>query len=109
LTFLSEYRNYATADNRLEQYKKVESLVVDRAARCGKLTVPLKQTIRHMRGRNLTKEQSAANDKLSGMNQSFYVNQLITLIESKLLDSEDEQLFERLKHLHGLLEELLVT
>lgn len=88
---------------------KVTELVIDRTAKCGRVTVPLKQTIRHMAGRSLTKEQSAANTKLSGMNQVFYCNQLITLIENDLLDKDDEKLLERLKTLHGLLESLLVA
>lgn len=88
---------------------KVTELVIDRSARCGKITVPLKRTINHMAGKTLTKEQSSANDKLSGMNQSFYVNQIITLIESDLLDKSDGKLIERLRVLHGLLDEVLAA
>lgn len=74
-----------------------------------KESVPLKRTIRHMAGRTLTKEQTTANERISGMNQSFYVNQLITLIETDLIDKEDEKLFERLKKLYTLLDDLLVA
>ncbi len=88
---------------------RVTELVIDRTAKCGRVAVALKRTIRHMAGHSLTKEQSAANDKLSGMNQAFYVNQIITLIESGLLDKENENLIERLKILHGLLDGLLVA
>ena len=72
------------------------------------LRVALKRTISHMEGRRLTKVQNDANDKLSGMNQAFYVNQIITLIESNLLDKEDEKLMERLERLDELLDEVLV-
>lgn len=72
------------------------------------LRIPLKRTLRHMEGRRMTKAQSAANDKLSGMNQSFYVNQVITLIENNLLDREDTNLMERLERLDELLDEVLV-
>ena len=75
----------------------------------GGLTIPLKRTNQHMAGRNLNKAQQAANERSSGMNQVFYVNQIIDLIEAKLLDREDEKLLERLQHLHGLLESLLVA
>ena len=72
------------------------------------LQVALKRTISHMEGRRLTKAQNEANDKLSGMNQAFYVNQIIMLIESKLLDTDDEKLMERLERLDELLDEVLV-
>lgn len=68
--------------------------------------IALKQTIRHMSGKKLTVDQVAANDKLSGMNQLFYVNQLITLIESDLLDMDNEDLLQRLQRLAGLIRKL---
>jgi len=73
------------------------------------LYVPIKQTIKHMAGKTLTDKQHKANEKLGGMNQSFYANQLITLIENRLIDKDDEKLFERLRRLHELLDSLLVT
>lgn len=87
----------------------IGELRVSRTAMNGKLMVPIKRTIRHMAGKKLNKGQVAANEKLSGMHQSFYVNQLITLIESDLLDKSDEDLLEKLRHLSGLLETLLVA
>jgi len=75
----------------------------------GGLEIPLKRTISHMAGRRLTKQQAEVNSRSSGMNQTFYANQIIDLIESKLLNLEDEKLMERLKRLHELLEELLVA
>ena len=88
---------------------KVTELVIDRSAKVGRVTVPIKRTIQHMAGKTLTREQAAANDKLSGMNQQFYANQLITLIESGLLDKSDDRLIERLRVLQGLLEGVLVA
>jgi len=73
------------------------------------LSVPLKRTNQHMAGRRLNKLQVEANERSSGMNQAFYANQIIDLIEAKLLDVENENLLERLRHLHGLLEELLAV
>jgi hypothetical protein len=71
--------------------------------------IPLKQTIRHMTGKTLTPEQAEANEHLSGMNQLFYVNQLITLIESDLLDSSNRDLMKRLQYLAGLIQKLKVA
>lgn len=82
---------------------KLAALRVDRTAKAGSLIVPLKRTIQWKAGSTLTKEQVSANTRLSGMNQQFYANQLITLIESDLLDPSDDLLMERLRLLHRLL------
>lgn len=89
---------------------RLSHLVSDRTAvGKGGLTVPLKRTNRHMSGKKLTSRQQEANERSSGMNQVFYCNQLIDLIESKLLDETNDKLLERLRVLHGLLEELLAA
>ena len=86
-----------------------------RANRVGKLhggqtsPTPLKHTIEHMVGRVLTKAQWETNNKLGGQRQQFYANQLISLIENKLLDTEDERLMVRLARLAELLAELGVN
>jgi hypothetical protein len=63
------------------------------------LEIPLKHTIRHMAGRTLTKDQAEANQGLGGMNQLFYVNQVLLLIENGLVDTDNERLEEGLRHL----------
>lgn len=91
---------------------KLESLAVDRSAQVNGdsiRTVPIKRTIRHKHGQTLTETQEVANRKLSGMNQVFYVNQIITLIESDLLNKDDDDLLKRLRVLHGLLDDVLVA
>jgi hypothetical protein len=65
--------------------------------------IALKRTIRHMAGHKLTSEQSDANDRLSGMDQLFYVNQLILLLENDLIDTSNEKLMEGLSKLRDLL------
>lgn len=65
--------------------------------------VALKRTIRHMRGRKLTGDQIAANSKLSGMNQTFYVNQLLLLLENDLIDTDNPKLVEKLTSLQEAL------
>lgn len=91
----------------------VESLRLNKSASVGsgKLTtaIAIKRTIGHMAGKKLTKSQIEANKGLGGMNQLFYVNQLITLIEANLIDKENEDLIERMRKLHGLLEEALAA
>jgi hypothetical protein len=73
------------------------------------LRIPLKRTIRSRAGTELTDRQVEANQRLSGMSQVFYANQLIELIEAKLLDLSDERLLERLKKLHSLLDDVLAA
>ena len=68
----------------------------------------LKNTVRQQfAGKRLNQRQVEANDRLSGMNQQFYANQLIELIESKMLDLKDEKLMARLKILNDFLDEIL--
>lgn len=71
--------------------------------------VALKRTIAHMSGRTITSEQQEANGKLSGMQQAFYANQLIILIESNLLDTENKELMIRLEKLAELLEPMFAS
>ena len=88
---------------------KLAKLTVDRSALRGGLHVPIKRTIAHMAGKKLTRAQGEVNEKLSGMNQLFYVNQLVMLIDSNLLDTANETLMERLEELAERLESLRVT
>lgn len=72
------------------------------------LSIPLKRTVaRHFAGKTLTPRQVETNERSSGMNQSFYANQLIDLLEAKMLDLADEKLVERLSHLRELLDGVL--
>ncbi len=82
--------------------------------RIGKLksnkdSIPLKRTISHMAGKELTEKQNEVNLKLSGMNQSFYVNQIVLLFESDLINLKDNTVVESLRHLHSLLNVLFVS
>lgn len=90
---------------------RLKSLRIDRTAtvKAGRTieAVPLKRTVRHMAGRKLTKAQVVANAKLSGMNQQFYVNQLLTLITSGMLDREDEKLMGLLVELRDKITEIV--
>lgn len=83
--------------------KRIGELTVTRTATAGGLAVVLKRTNQHMAGRKLTKAQVQANENSSGMHQVFYVNQLIDLIESGLLNTGDEKMMTRLQHLGELI------
>lgn len=88
---------------------KAAKLLVDRTATRGGLTVPIKNTVRHLRGSRLTKRQSDAMPKVGGMNQRFYVDQVIRLIDCDMLNTEDTALMERLRVLSALLSKELVA
>lgn len=66
--------------------------------------VPLKYGTRHLNGKELTKEQVEANDKYTGHEQVFSVNNVIRLIEGKILDTKNARLMERIRHLKDLLQ-----
>lgn len=89
---------------------KLSDMKATRIGTANGIQIPLKRTISaQFAGEKLTPIQVEANTKLSGMSQAFYVNQVITLIEADMLDSENEYLMERLKVLHGLLDGVLAA
>lgn len=89
--------------------EKIEGLLAKRtASKSSGVRIALKQTIRHKVGSELTEKQAEVNEHLSGMNQSFYVNQLIALIEADLIDMGNEYLMERLFYLRELVDKIPV-
>ena len=68
--------------------------------------VPLKYGTRQLSGKQLTKEQVDANDKYTGHEQIFSVNNVIRLIEGRILDTENAKLMARLRHLGELIARL---
>jgi len=87
---------------------KVNELKARKTAQTNGVSVAIKNTIQHKAGQNLSALQVEANQKLSGMSQAFYVNQLVTLIKSDLLDTENENLMGGLEELRRLLDGLFV-
>jgi hypothetical protein len=71
--------------------------------------IPLKRTIAHMTGKTLTPAQAEVNDRLGGMNQLFYVNQLISLLEADLIDRQNADLMKRLQVLRTLIGKVKVA
>lgn len=70
-----------------------------------RVVTPLKTPIRHMEGKEITQEQADAIPRLGGNQQMFYVNQLILLIDTNLIDTDNEPLMEKL----GVLAEKLTA
>jgi hypothetical protein len=90
--------------------EKVGELSSDRTGKLKSISgngrIPLKRTIHHMAGQTLTKTQAEAQDKLGGMDQMFYVNQLLILIENDMLDRDNDRLMKGLKRLADLIGKL---
>lgn len=72
----------------------------------GGVAIPLKRTIRHMAGKELTQQQVEANDKLQGWPAHFYAEQLIALIDAELMP-RDEKTMEALKKLYQSLSTIM--
>ena len=90
--------------------ESVNVLLTDKTAQAKLEPIAIKNTIRHMAGRKFSRKQEEANKRLSGMNQIFYVNQVITLLETPgFLKRDDEKLMKRLEELHEELGKLFVN
>lgn len=72
-----------------------------------RIITPLKTPIRHMEGKEITQEQADAIPSLGGNQQMFYVNQLILLIDTNLIDTDNEPLMEKLEVLSEKLTTLI--
>jgi hypothetical protein len=67
------------------------------------VAMPIRRTISHLAGKQLTEKQYEAHKHTNGAPQLLTVNQLINLVEGDLLDQDNEVLMGRLCHLSGLL------
>ncbi|MBA7690882.1 hypothetical protein ES703_99416 [subsurface metagenome] len=66
--------------------------------------VVLKRTMAHLAGEELTDEQYAYNFKAGGMNQTFFINQVIAMLEADTVDWEDNKVVSAFRKLHDLLD-----
>ena len=87
---------------------KIGKMRSTKIGRLGRRPIALKRTIRHMAEKPLTVDQGEANEKLSGMAQLFYVNQLKILIKSNLIDYDNADLMEGLQELRVMLDGMFV-
>lgn len=71
--------------------------------------IPLKRTTRHWAGQRLTPTQITYNEKAGGLPQTYFVRQVIFMLESDADDKNDAALQELLRRLFELLEQKLTT
>lgn len=82
----------------------VNKALVERTATVGdNIVIPLKRTVIHMVGKKLTEVQYEAMPHLGGHNQLFYVNQLVRLFETDLVDKNNANLILGLNKLGKLI------
>lgn len=81
-------------------HEKLENIALTRLTDDGQ---PLKRTMAHFAGETLNPAQQAANRRAGGMNQLFYIRQVISLLESDTINWADESIAEGLKQLQGAL------
>jgi hypothetical protein len=84
-------------------------LKAERLAQYEMAPVALKATARHLVGRELTSDQVEFNRKAGGLNQSFYINQVISMLEKDAVDWDNKTVVSLLKKLHGFLQKALST
>ncbi len=88
---------------------RVTGIKQDRGASYKGAATTLKRTTAHLAGEDLTKEQFEYNRKAGGMNQTFYINQVIGMIESESVDWDNQSITQGLKKLYSLLEGALTA
>ena len=73
----------------VSEWLRVPATTLERRSLAGtaeRRVIPLKRTVAHLDQQELTPAQITANERAGGMNQLFYVNQLLNLVESGSLD-----------------------
>ena len=66
--------------------------------------VILKTPTGHFSGRSMTRKQVAVNDKLVGMQATYYLNRVTELLREKMLNLSDEKVVESLRRLRDALD-----
>jgi len=69
--------------------------------------VTLKQTMAHLAGGELTDDQYAYNRKAGGPNQTFFINQIIAMIEADAVNWENDKVVSALVKLYDLLDKVI--
>ena len=89
--------------------ERAEELVSNRLATSGKENIVLKGSTAWMAGRKMTDGEVAYNRTAGGPRQSFYINQVIAMLENDAVNWEATQVSNGLKKLFGLLKEALAV
>lgn len=69
----------------------------------------LKRTTAHLAGRELTDDEAEYNVKAGGMHQTFYINQVIAMLEADTVNWENQKVGNALKKLYDLLDKAFMV
>ena len=86
---------------------KITEMKATRIAQYNMEPVVLKRSAAHLAGRDLSSEEMEYNTKAGGLNQAFYVNQVIAMLEKDTMDWDNNNLVSVLRKLLELLEQNL--
>jgi ParB-like chromosome segregation protein Spo0J len=84
--------------------ERAEKMLLERVAASGEV---LKRTMGHLAGETLTEEQAGHLRRAGGMDQLFYINQVVALLETDSIDWKRSQVVATLNRLFELLAEKL--
>jgi hypothetical protein len=65
--------------------------------------ITLRGACKHMAGKELSPAQVAAQDRLGGMSQAYYLQQVVLLLSSNLIDLEDKEVVKSLLQIKALI------
>ena len=68
----------------------------------------LKRTTAHLAGKELTDDEAEYNVKAGGMPQTFYINQVIAMLEADTVNWESQKVVNALKRLYELLDKAMM-
>jgi len=87
--------------------ERIAELKAERIAFYDQKPVVLKRTTAHLAGSELEKEQLEYNVRAGGMQQTFYINQVIAMLEADVVDWDNGKVVNALKRLYDLLDKAL--
>lgn len=89
--------------------QRIAEMKVERFATYKMEPRALKRTTAHLAGKELTDEEAEYNVKAGGMHQSFYINQVIAMLEADTVNWENQKVGNALKKLYDLLDKAFMV
>lgn len=89
--------------------ERIGEMKADRFATYQMKPQALKRTTAHLAGKDLTFEQAEYNIKAGGMHQTFYINQVIAMLEADTVNWENPKVVNGFKKLYELLNKAMIT
>lgn len=89
--------------------ERVSEMKMQRFATYKKEPVVLKRTSAHLAGKELSDEEASYNVRAGGMQQTFYINQVVAMLEADTVDWDNQKAVNALKRLYGLLDKAMMV